>query len=368
VWEVRVYLGTDPITGKKRYRSRTVRGGRREAERIVAEMIVARKDGSTTGSAATVGQLMGRWVEEARARVTPTTLSVYAATAKRIGTTSLARVPLAKVTAHDVDVAYGELRTAGTTDHVMVQVHRYLSAALTTAVRWGWMAASPMPRVRPPRKPVTTPKDMATDDVAALVRSLEEDDPDLAVAIVVAATVGLRRGEVCALRWSDIDAAGALTVRRSHAMADGRVVVGPPKARHASDAPEVVPIAGETLEALAMLRALQLERAETVNAPVPADGYVLSADGMGNVPRRPDRFGREVREAGRRIGVDASPHRLRHFMASRLVGEGVDIATVSTRMRHRDTALTLRSYVHDDGGRGAEAAALMGRILGPGTR
>ena len=53
-WELRVYLGRDPVTGKKRYATKTVRGGKRKAQRMLATMITDAERGPTPRSSATV--------------------------------------------------------------------------------------------------------------------------------------------------------------------------------------------------------------------------------------------------------------------------------------------------------------------------
>jgi hypothetical protein len=59
-WELRVYFGLDPLTGKKRYATRTVRGGKREAQTALAEMITEAERGLTVRTSATVGELLSR--------------------------------------------------------------------------------------------------------------------------------------------------------------------------------------------------------------------------------------------------------------------------------------------------------------------
>ena len=53
-WELRVYLGADPVTGKQRYATRTVRAGKREAQRVLNEMITEAERGLAVRSNATV--------------------------------------------------------------------------------------------------------------------------------------------------------------------------------------------------------------------------------------------------------------------------------------------------------------------------
>ena len=94
--------------------------------------------------------------------------------------------------------------------------------ALAQAVRWGWLTSNPASNASPPkvRKPEITPPPLA--DTRALLAAADERDPDFGTMLRVIAATGARRGEVCALRWSDLDAqAGALTIRRSLAAVVG---------------------------------------------------------------------------------------------------------------------------------------------------
>jgi hypothetical protein len=64
-WELRVYLGSDPVTGKQRYATRTVRGGKRVAQRVLAEMVTDADRGPSVRTNATVGELIEAWFEHA---------------------------------------------------------------------------------------------------------------------------------------------------------------------------------------------------------------------------------------------------------------------------------------------------------------
>jgi len=66
-----VYLGHDPLTGKKRYVTRTVRGGKREAQTVLAEMITEAERGLTVRTTATVGELLSAWIDFAAPDFSP---------------------------------------------------------------------------------------------------------------------------------------------------------------------------------------------------------------------------------------------------------------------------------------------------------
>ncbi len=361
VWELRVYAGRDPVSKRPRQISRTFHGGKRAASTELSRLVAEASDGRMGGTNATVETLLDAWLASAKATVSGSSYAVYERTADLLKTTDLSLVRLNRLGAHDIDAAYAQLRDKGATDHIMVQVHRYLGTALRQAVRWGWTKSNPVEQAKAPRKPKIEPKAMSLEDIRALVVEVQKTDPELAGIIFLAAATGLRRGELCGLKWSDIDG-DVLTVARSHAIVKGAVEVGGAK-MHRPGETETVVLDPLCLGALEVVRDAQGARCRELSSPVPKDGYVLSTDGMGHSPRRPDRMGREIREAGQRIGVVATPHRLRHFMATNLIASGVDVAAVASRMRHKDKALTLRTYVHDDGARAMEAAAILGEAL-----
>src|SRR5829696_520864 len=65
-WELRAYLGRDPISGRKRYATRSVRGLRRDAERMLREMVAAAEAGATHRAGATFGELCEEWFAHGR--------------------------------------------------------------------------------------------------------------------------------------------------------------------------------------------------------------------------------------------------------------------------------------------------------------
>ena len=68
-WELRVYLGQDAVTGKKRYATKSVRGSRREADRVLARMVADADQGTFARTSATVGELLERWFAQGRDRL-----------------------------------------------------------------------------------------------------------------------------------------------------------------------------------------------------------------------------------------------------------------------------------------------------------
>ena len=128
-WELRVYLGNDPVTSKQRYASRAVRGGKREAQRVLNEMVSEAERGLAVRSSATVGELLEAWFEMAKGDFSSSTVKETRGFIDRNLLPRLAAVPLSKLKASDLDRFYRQLIATGGVGG------RPLSPATATAVR-----------------------------------------------------------------------------------------------------------------------------------------------------------------------------------------------------------------------------------------
>ena len=78
VWELRAYVGRDPVTGNPKQVSKTFRGSAREADEALRDLIEQQVPGRSDGAGATLGQLLDAWLSECeRMDLSPTTLRVY---------------------------------------------------------------------------------------------------------------------------------------------------------------------------------------------------------------------------------------------------------------------------------------------------
>ena len=112
-WELRVYLGRDPVRGTKQYATKSVRGGKREAQRALAEMIADAQRGLTVPSTATVGELIEAWFDQATADFSPSTIKETRGYIDRSLLPGLGDRPLAKLGPADIDAFYRRLRDGG---------------------------------------------------------------------------------------------------------------------------------------------------------------------------------------------------------------------------------------------------------------
>ncbi len=361
VWEVRVRSGRDPLTGRYQQVSRTVHGGKRAAEAQLARLATEIDNGAHRGTSESVGYLLDRWVEhlEMLGR-SPRTIEGYRSIIRARLRPALGSVALRRLQPADLDRFYRALVIDGLSPLSVRHCHAALSAALRQAVKWGWIDRSPAERATPPPVPRTEVDPPSVAEVSQLLREFERTGHDLASMVFVAATTGCRRGELCALRWSDIDLDDAvLVVSHSISEVGGKLYEKDPKthrARRLSLDPATVAI-------LRRHAARMRERAELFGVEMAADAFVWSGLPSCSEPWRPSRVTDAFRSTRKRLGLNRVDfHHLRHFAATTLAGAGVDVRTIAGRLGHADPAITLRTYAHFLEAADRHAAEVMGRL------
>ncbi len=176
----------------------------------------------------------------------------------------------------------------------------------------------------------------------------------------LALATGLRRGELCGLRWKDVDlAVGVVVVASTRVVADA-VVTGEPKTKAGA---RIVALDRDTVAALAFWKRRQAQERLAAGASW-ADSGLVFVDEHG-VPPHPETLTRCWREAVERAGLP--PIRLHdacHTAATVLLRAGVPVKVVSQRLGHADVAVTIRIYQHVTAQDDRQAAEALGRALG----
>jgi integrase len=363
-WQVRVSLGPDPETGRYRYTTRWVHGTKRDAQRAVAELVteVERGGHRENRTRYTVSELLDQWIDhiETQGRA-PTTLVRYRSAISTNIKPRLGSKAINKVGAADLDRFYGQLTRAGLGPLSVRKSHSILSAAFNQAVRWGWIDANPALRASPPGTPSQEIRPPVIDEIKRLLAACATDHEDLGSLIYLAATTGARRGELCGLRWSDIDLDSAtLTIARSISDANKEVTVKETKTRQARR----IPLDPSSVSVLREhFDRIEAQAAAAGVSLVPA-AYVWSQDLDAATPYRPDRVTGNLRTLREQLGLQhITFHSLRHFTATTLAGSGVGIRTIAGRLGHANPAITLRTYAHFLDAADREAAAALGLAL-----
>ena len=222
-WTVVVDLGRDPTTGKRRQIWRSVKGPKRDAETLLVQMLHQRDTGiDVPPGKMAVGEYLERWLEDyARPNVSPKTLLQYTDFVRRQIIPALGSIGLTKLRPLHIQSYYSRALREGRADgkgglsaKSVLHVHRLLRQALSHAVKWQILARSPADSAEPPRPKRYDPPILSPTQVRTLL-SRSSDTPQAAL-IHTAVMTGLRRGELLALRWQDLDLdAAILHVRQS---------------------------------------------------------------------------------------------------------------------------------------------------------
>jgi integrase len=371
-WQLRVYQGTGPETGRQRWASRTVHGSRRFAEAQLRELV--EEAGYAHLRAGTLADLVDRWFDAASPGWALTTVSHTRSVIDCYLKPHLGHLHVAKLTTEDIDDFYGHLLRAGGRRNqplapgTVARVHGVLHRALAQAVRWEWIWLNSASNASPPRVPPAEIRPPSLEQVATLLEAVRKDDPALFCFLRLAASTGARRGQLLALRWNAIDwGAGAVAFTRALVQGPQGPELRPTKTHrtHRAD------LDGTTLEVVEGHRARVEAEAAAHGVGFAEGAFVFSSEPDGSRPWLPNWVTKRFIAYRRAAGLDPFRlHDLRHFMATQMLAAGIPIMTVAQRLNHARASTTLNVYAHAVPGGDREAAEFLARLLdtGPPSR
>src|SRR5918994_1227425 len=354
VWEIRIAAGTDPVTGRVIQRSITFRGTATDAEtyrRELADEYARRRAATRAAPLLTVGELLERWLLGDHPW-RPSTWIGYRSTARQlVSDEQLARVRVVSLTPRQVRATFARWSAAGATASVIGGRFRALHSAIGWAYDERIIDYHPIRNMRGPGR--LEPRRPLTDDQLRAVLSTAESNVLAAVAndtgglrarqlrqyaeqdlllFRLAADGGARRGELDALRFGDRD---GRVLHISRAVSAGEI--GPTKSRQ----PRNLTLGASTARLWGTLEADWQTRARHGLGP-----WVFARDNAHHQRLSASTLDHRFRRLRDQAGVPgASLHRLRHNVASFLLGRG-EILQAQARLGHRDAATTLREYAY----------------------
>lgn len=352
--EIRVHAGN------RRYVTRTVRwqGSKKAtkdaADRLLRQLLDELDVGGHAGPDATFAQLVARWRRHAEADWSPTTRAAYDSYLRTHLLPAFGARKIVDLRPGDFDDLYAEMRAKGSSPATIGKAHVIARRALAEAVRWRWITLNPAEDARPPK---IVRGELSPPSPAQVRQLLDACGPALRAFLTVSADTGARRGEVCALRWTDVDLeAGELVIARAIAH-DGKKLAEKDTKTHQA---RRVSLGAPCVATLKEHRLRVLETALAAGRPLAPDAFLFSADPACRTAWRPDgvttRFGR----ARAKVGLEAFRlHDLRHFVVSTWLSDGVDSRTVMGRVGHASLQ-TLTRYAHFQPSNDREAAQRIG--------
>ncbi len=367
-WTITLTLGrkVDPKTGKSKVNQKTitVRGTKPEAEAKLAELLNQYNKGEyIEPSTLTTGEWLQRWIDvyvknsrKKRLR----TIETYESVVRRHLIPAFDKVPLQKLSAGHIQHYYNTSSLSSSTLH---QHHNILHQALKVAV-----VNERLLNINPAELVVEKP--VANRNLEMNVWDEVEVRKFLLVAreagiqeetfYTLAIETGMRKGEICGLKWEDVDlVARRLAVKRTLLRASPEPILGPPK----NGRSRAIAISPQTASLLKKHKTKQNELKLSVGEAYADKGFVFAKEN--GDPIQINNFGqRSYTDLIELAGVkNIRFHDLRHTCATLLLAKGVNPKIVQERLGHTDISMTLNRYSHVTPTMQDSAARLLGDAL-----
>lgn len=382
VWRIRVSTGRNDLTGEYGRANRTVHGKRRDAERALRELVAEVEAGMHKHRDKTLRMLLEAWMEVAQRNLSPTTVRSYRDYLDNRILKALGDRKLHQLRTEDLDHFYAALQDAGLKARTIQQCHSIIRRGLRQGEIWGWLpkGESPTKFATLPRVPEAEVSPPSRAEVVRLIRAVEAADPVLTALVFLAARTGARRGELCALRWSDVGER-TLTIARAIVNVRGgprggashrHGPAGEPRELDAAGLREkdtkshqrrVVTLDVQTVEMLRRHRSHVEAEAQKAGVGYPGEAFLFSRCPAGCHPLDPNDVTAGFRAVRNRLKMRGRLHDLRHFMATEMIDLGVPLPVVSKRLGHRLVSTTANIYAHATAESDWKAAELLGDAL-----
>jgi integrase len=377
VWELRVFLGRD-ANGKVRHGYQTFRGGKRAAERELSRLVAAAEDEPVPPPVVeaprwnvrtTVNDAIQGWKDNGWEDLSPSTVRRYENMWMKHVHGSIGTERLTTLSPYDVEKYFRRLKADGLAEASVRQIRALMHRACRLARKWsGGVLPNPIADTELPtwaldeRDEVRAP---SLDEVRTLIATADKLDPSFATVLRLVAATGMRRGEVCALRWDDIDfSAGTVRISRSVVAAKGGAILKSPKTRASI---RTVAIDSDTGSILRRLELAQRSLAMACGLTLEPESFLFSSEPGGMIPPHPDAMSHTfatVRTKGN-VAADVHMHSLRHFHAT-VLDPVISEAQKQTRLGW-STVKMARHYTDSVPEEDRRAAAHVGKMLTSGA-
>ena len=333
---LRVFLGRDPDTGKRRYLNKTVHGTKKQAEQALTALLRSKDTGTLLEPVKmSFNTLLDKWLETTvKPRVKERTHREYAWKAGRYIRPALGEMLLTQVKPYDIQVLYAQMLERGLSPKTVRHCQNIIHNAFEQAVRWQLASSNPAQHVDLPKQQHREMKAM-TEDEAQRFLTAAQSDPLRALFSVLLGT-GLRPSEAAGLKWSDLDPTSKM-------LGVQRTVVRPKGGGWKFDQPKT----RRGRRTLALPDGLIATLHEHRAAAPPNEHGLMFASENGEALEMNNFRNRNFGNAQERAGLSGfNLYSLRHTHATLLLLAGVHPKVVSERLGHATVAITLDTYSH----------------------
>jgi integrase len=350
-YAIGISLGKDAATGKYKQQWFTVRGTKKDAEKRLAEILNQIDNGTfIKPEKITLGEYLEQWFNSyCWSNLTPQTAQTYAFFVRRHLIPSLGHIPLNQLKPQHLERLYSDKLSSGRIDEKgglsnrsVRYMHVTLHKALQNAVRLGMIARNPADAVEPPRIQHREVRIMDQDNINIFLEAAKATP--YYTLFCLAFFTGMRRSELLALKWSDVDLLLCqLSVNRTiHKLHNGEIIFTQPKTEKGRRSIELSP---STVIMLREHKAQQELIFKMLGKSLSESDLVFcQTDGR---PFLPDSVTHAWHNLAHRCGLDGMRlHDARHTHASIMLKQGIHPKVVQERLGHASIQTTLDIYSH----------------------
>jgi len=345
-YSVVIDIGIDE-TGKRKQKWHSGYKTKKDAEKAMVKLISDIEKGEYVNpSSIKLGQFLDEWLEDSKKPIlAPKTYELYEAIIRLYFKPFLGENELSKLTPSILQRYYTHLREQTDLSNTTINYHhKLLRQALDHAVKWLYITKNPCDVVDPPKKNKTEMKAWSVLE-AQKAEKIFEDTP-IKLHVALALYTGLRKGEICALRWSDFDFTNATcVVKRTAQRVSRKLIFKEPKSEKSN---RLVVLQQSLIDLLKQEKKKQLE-----NRLLMGSSYITDFDG--HISIHTDGHFLEPGFVSKKFQKILAKHPelpkirfhdLRHTNASIMLASGIDMKTMSERLGHSKIGITMDLYAH----------------------
>ncbi|MCE5255000.1 MAG: site-specific integrase [Actinomycetia bacterium] len=351
-YTVIIERGRDPVTGQRRREWYPGFKSKKEAEQARTRLLNDLDNGRyVEPTKLTLKELLDEWLEVTSTAVRASTHQSYEANVRLHIVPAIGGMRVQDLTPTHLNSLYKRLLVHGRADgkgglrpKTVRNIHICLHRALTYAVRTNLVVRNVASNASPPRQPGFTGKEMRTWSAEQLREFLMSvSQHRYFAAYLLAATTGMRRGEVLGLTWDDVDLdARTVSVRQTLLSINYKVQLSEPKTQRSK---RCIALDAYTVAVLKEHRARQEKEHSPGAGQHQGNGFVFTTEE--GLPVQPDNFSKLFDTAVKKSGLPRIRfHDLRHTAATLALREGIHPKVVSERLGHSTVSLTLDLYSH----------------------
>lgn len=289
----------------------------------------------------TLAQFLAVWLADTvKPTARPNTYRIYEYLVRvHIAPDHIGGLRLAKLTPQHIQRWVNALAGKELSPQTVKSTYCTLHTALELAVEWNILARNPVALVRPPRVPQREMKTLAPEQVTTLLKAAGDDR--LYAVYAVAVALGMREGEILALRWQDVDLdAGVLTVAHTLTRVDGKLTLTEPKTKAGARQITLPPF---LVSVLRQHRVRQIEERLRAGERWQDAGYVFT-NPYGRPISGPSLLNLFKHLLAKTGLPDMRFHDLRHTAASLYLAQGVPPRMMMETLGHSNISTTLSIY------------------------